>query len=262
MAQLVEKQQTGPVVWFRLNRPDKRNALLRQTLDLLADGFESIARDRSVRVVVLASNGPVFCAGMDLAEMQQRAESADSANEWLQDSQVYCDVLTSLFSLRVPTIASVQGAAVAGGVGLVLACDFVIASADAFFSLPEPMRGITAAMVTPLLIHRVGAGPATRLLLSGEKWTATQAQAAGLCQDVVAAEELADRTGKLADSIQSGSPEALAITKSHVQEMCGGTMRDMLKRSISVSAQARETADAREGLDAFLQKRKPAWQPD
>jgi methylglutaconyl-CoA hydratase len=260
MAELVEIQKSGSIAWLRLNRPEKRNALMRQTLDLLSSKITELDTDRTVRTVVLAANGSVFCAGMDLAEMQQRAESPGSADEWRQDSQVYCDVLSKLYSLRVPTIAAVNGAAVAGGVGLVLACDFVISATDAFFALPEPMRGITAAMVTPLLVHRIGAGAANRLLLSGERWNAAQGQAVGLCHDVVSANELNERVTKLAESIQSGSIEALAITKSHLQTMAGGNMLDLLTQSMTVSAQARETPDAREGLDAFLQKRKPSWQ--
>ena len=260
MSDLVEMQKVGSVVWLRLSRPEKRNALMRQTLDLLSQRLIELESDPTIRALVLAANGPAFCAGMDLAEMQQRAESPNSANEWQQDSQVYCDVLSKLYTLRVPTIAAVNGASVAGGVGLVLACDFVIATTDAFFALPEPMRGITAAMVTPLLVHRIGPGAANRLLLSGERWSAEQGQAVGLCHDVVAADQLNDRVTKLTDSIQSGSTEALAITKAHLQTMAGGQMLDLLTRSMTVSAQARETPDAREGLDAFLQKRNPAWQ--
>lgn len=260
MHDLIAKEDLGEVVWLRLNRAEKRNALTRGTLEQLSAALADVARNPRVRVLVLGACGPAFCAGMDLGEMQQRAGSADSSSEWARDSEVYCEVLSALFGLEIPTIAAVGGAAVAGGVGLVVACDFVVAAENAFFALPEPMRGITAAMVTPLLMHRVGAGAAGRLLLSGERWTAAQAFASGLCHDVVPHASLENRIGLLCETIRSGSREALAISKRHLAAMAGGRMPELLNQSIRVSAEARETADAREGLDAFLQKRKPRWQ--
>jgi methylglutaconyl-CoA hydratase len=143
-----------------------------------------------------------------------------------------------------------------------LACDFIVASNSAFVMLPEPARGITAAMVTPLLIHRLGAGPATHLLLSGERMSAHRAWANGLFFDVVEPEELATRVDSLVQSIMTGSRSALAITKKHVQSCSGDLVVDQLNKSIVVSAEARETSDAREGLAAFLEKRKPSWQPE
>lgn len=260
MASLIECSGSDEVVWLRLNRPDKRNALTRETLEELAGNLEQVARQPSVRVLVLAANGPAFCAGMDLGEMQQRAESPQRQAEWHRDSEVYRDVLQRLFALGIPTIAAVGGAAVAGGVGLVVACDFVVAAETAFFALPEPMRGITAAMVTPLLVHRIGTGAANRMLLAGERWTAAQAERVGLCHAVVPHAELEERVQTLIQSICSGSQQSLAITKSHLVGMSGVDMPALLQRSMLVSAEARETADAREGLDAFLQKRKPRWQ--
>ena len=143
---------------------------------------------------------------------------------------------------------------------MVLACDILIASENAFFMLPEPMRGITAAMVTPFLIHRIGAGPATYMLLSGERVSATRAMNFGLCHDVVPADQLDDRVDQLVTAILTGSQSALAITKRHIGRCAGANIQEDLQASITVSAEARETEDAREGLAAFLEKRKPAWQ--
>ena len=260
MAQFTKLTVSGGIARLQLDRANKRNALMRATLEEIVASARLVADDASVRVFVLEATGSVFCAGMDLGEMQLRAESADGKAEWVRDSEVYRDALKSIFNLSVPTIAAVGGAAVAGGVGLVLACDLVVAGESAFFALPEPARGITAAMVTPLLIHRVGTGPAGQLLLSGEKWTARQAQVAGICHDVVADGELANRVDGLIKSIFTGSREALSTTKHHLQKMSGVKIDQLLEQSMSVSAAARESADAREGLDAFLQKRKPNWQ--
>ena len=261
MEKLTHLEINSAVATVTLTRADKRNALKRETLKQLATHLETVRENNAVRVLVFAADGEVFCAGMDLGEMQERANSSSSKEEWQRDSEFYCEVLQRLYSLRIPTIAAVGGPALAGGVGLVLACDLVVASQNASFMLPEPMRGITAAMVTPLLIHRVGAGPATGLLLSGEKWTAERAFTLGLCHDVVATEQFAVRVQQLTHNILTGSREALSITKEHVSRMTGGLIGQQLLDSIDISALARETVDAREGLQAFLEKRKPKWQP-
>ncbi|MFK7766778.1 MAG: enoyl-CoA hydratase/isomerase family protein [Mariniblastus sp.] len=247
-----------------LNRPEKRNALKRDFIVQIGDAVKQLAADESLRVLIIEAEGSVFCAGMDLGEMQQRAESENGKQEWQKDSEVYADLLAAIYELPVPTIAAMQGPALAGGVGMVLACDFIVASDNAFFMLPEPARGITAAMVTPFLVHRIGAGPATHLLLSGEKMTASRASEVGLVHAVTetgSTEMLSVRIDALVASILTGSKSALAITKRHVQNCASGNIIEGLKASIGVSAEARETNDAREGLAAFLEKRKPNWQP-
>jgi methylglutaconyl-CoA hydratase len=262
MPDFVKVQIESGVGRLTLNRPDKRNALKRQFIEEIHAGISQLEADPNLRVFLLDAEGSVFCAGMDLAEMQQRAESENGQQEWQRDSQIFADTLAAIFRLPVPTIAAVQGPVVAGGVGLVLACDIMIASDQAFFMLPEPVRGITASMVTPLLIHRVGSGPATSMLLSCERILASQARTYGLCHDVVAHESLDDRCNQIASAILTGSQSALAITKQHINDCAATDVLADLKKSISVSAEARETEDAREGLAAFLEKRKPAWQPD
>ncbi len=211
---------------------------------------------------MLKADGKVFCAGMDLAEMQERALSEDGQKEWMQDSLDYCELLVSIYTAKVPTIAVLQGPVLAGGVGMVLACDFVVAAEDSFISLPEPQRGITAAMVTPLLVHRVGAGPAGHLLLSGRRQSAKDAATTGLVYEVTTSESLEESVAALAKSIMQGSPEALALTRRHLDDLGGHDLVAQIRRSIEVSAQARAGEDAREGLAAFLEKRKPNWQSE
>ncbi len=261
MGELLQLRMQGGVAEMWLARPEKRNALTRQTLEELVRAIHVVGAEESVRVVVLRSTGTAFCAGMDLEEMQQRAAAPDRQAQWQRDSEVYCEALTLLYQLPVPTIAVVQGAAVAGGVGLVLACDLVLASQSAFFMLPEPMRGITAAIVTPLLVHRVGAGPASHLLLSGRRWTIDDAYRFGLCHQWVEETHLETTLRDWLQSIQSGSPEALALSKVHLRTMADARIPEKLQASVRKSAQARESADAREGLAAFLEKRQPRWQP-
>ncbi|QEG21142.1 enoyl-CoA hydratase/isomerase family protein [Mariniblastus fucicola] len=259
---LVQHTIQDGVATVTLCRAEKRNALSRELLQQLSVAVSETLADPQTRVLVLNAEGKVFCAGMDLAEMQARATSADGQKEWLQDSKDYCELLVTLFTAKVPTIAALQGPVLAGGVGMVLACDFVVAVEDAFVSLPEPQRGITAAMVTPLLVHRVGAGRAGHLLLSGRRQSAQAAATTGLVYEVVERERLRSSVASLADSIMSGSPEALAITRRHLDEVGGNGLVTRIRQSIDVSAQARASKDAREGLAAFLEKRKPNWQND
>jgi methylglutaconyl-CoA hydratase len=242
-----------------LDRSEKRNALTREFIEEIHAAVIQAKQNPDIRVLIIQAHGSVFCAGMDLGEMQQRANAPDSTQQWQIDSQVYCDLLTTVLTLPIPTIAAVQGPVLAGGVGLVLACDVMIASNSAFFSLPEPARGITAAMVTPLLVFRIGAGPANYMLLSQERIQADKALTMGFCHDVTTPENLPERIDQLCESILSGSQSALSITKNHVLQIAGKSLVEQIKYSIEVSATARQTRDAREGLDAFLEKRTPAW---
>jgi methylglutaconyl-CoA hydratase len=247
------------VARLTLNRPDKRNALTRELLAELLARLREIAARTDVRCVVLGASGPWFCAGMDLAQMQDAAGRADAAQVWHTDTQLYLGTVTALFDLPMPTVAVVQGGAVAGGLGLVLACDLTVAADAATFALPEPKRGITAAIVTPLLVHRVGTGPATWLLLSGESIDVRRAREMGLCQIVAEGGRLERDVDDLLRSILSGAPGALTTSKRQLRACTVGALKEQLMKAAAVSAQARETPEAREGLAAFLEKRPPAW---
>ena len=144
---------------------------------------------------------------------------------------------------------------------MVLACDFILASTESFFMLPEPARGITAAIVTPFLNFRVAPGVANHLLLSGERMNANRALEIGMVYDVVDPNCLNARVDKLVHAILTGSRSALTITKSHLRHCLPFSLEQQLSQSIRVSAAARETEDAREGLAAFIEKRQPAWTP-
>ena len=259
MSSFAKIEVDGCIGRLTLDRPEKRNALTREFITDIVQGIERVKSSDVVRVLVIQASGKVFCAGMDLGEMQERAGAPNAKEEWRRDSEIYCEMLSAVYSWPIPTIAAVQGPVLAGGMGIVLATDMLIASDTVFFALPEPMRGITAAMVTPLLIHRIGAGAASYALLSGERVSAERGVAIGLCHDVVPGDQLTSRVDGLIESVLSGAPEALAITKRHIGACSHSVLIDQLKHSIQVSAEARETADAREGLAAFLEKRKPNW---
>lgn len=254
------KVQEG-VARLRLDRPQKRNALTRDLLSRLNHALVEIEARQDVRLLVLDASGPVFCAGMDLAEMQASSAAANAAALLRQDSQLYCDLVARLIFLPNPTIAVVQGPAVAGGLGLVLACDIVVASETALFSLPEPKRGIIAAIVTPLLNYRIGAGPAGYVLLSGKQVDAATAQRLGICAEVVPASQLQHAAAEQVEATLTGSPMAMRATKEQLLACAGASLLAQLSRAVEQSARARETADAEEGRIAFLEKRPPAWQP-
>lgn len=258
---LVQLSFEDSVARITLRRSEKRNALTRQSVEQLRDAANSVASNETVRLLILAAEGPVFCAGMDLSEMQQRAKDAHAADLWQQDAGLYREVLETLFWLPKPTLALVQGPALAGGVGLVLACDLVLAAEEAFFALPEPKRGITAAMVAPLLIHRLGPSSARYLLLSGRRVSADEARRLGLCHEVVSADRLKQQQEELCRSILTGSPQALVQTKRQILDCSASALPSQLEAGMRISAEARQRDEASEGLAAFLEKRTPRWWP-
>lgn len=256
---LVQRNEQAGIARLTLNRPHRRNALTRELLAELKAHLAELTARVELRLLVLGAQGSAFCAGMDLQQMEETAARPDAAAVWQADTEVYRDVVQLLFTCPCPTLAVVPGPAVAGGLGLALACDLVIASEAATFALPEPKRGITAAVVTPLLAYRVGAAAAAYLLLSGDTVDAERGREMGLCQEVVAAELLVAAARERERSILTGAPGALAVSKRQLRECAAVDVLAQLDRAALVSARARETPEAREGLQAFLEKRQAKW---
>jgi methylglutaconyl-CoA hydratase len=244
-----------------LNRPEKRNALTRDMLDQFCQSIDQLQRHDNLRVLIVQAAGSVFCAGMDLAQMQARSHDPGREEQWRADSESYYNAIVSLLDCQIPTIAALPGPAIAGGLGLALACDIVIAADSAVFALPEPKRGIVAAMVTPLLLRRTSPSRAGYVLLAGQSIPAAQALTMGLCDVVVDGADIETTINNMVESVLEGSPQALAMTKQFLYSIGNIGLREALDRAIQVSADARWTTDAREGLGAFLEKRKPAWVP-
>lgn len=258
---LVELKIEGEIARLTLNRPHKRNALSRELLETLAECISDVSESDSVRLLTIKAAGSAFCAGMDLQEMESRANQTNASSQWQQDTRTYHDVLVKLLQLKIPTVAAVNGPAVAGGFGIALACDLVVASQSAFFSLPEPKRGITAAILIPLLIYRAGISAASHIALSGQNISAEDAHRIGLCQRVVSTTELDEHITELENSVLTGAASSLAVTKERIWSYDGERLLSELADGMQASAAARETADAREGLTAFLEKKKPSWYP-
>jgi len=242
-----------------LNRPDKRNALSRQMLDDIAQAFDDLHQERKVRAVILTGAGTAFCAGMDLVEMQATAQQPDAMQTWHNDAVQYRELIDKMLQFPKPIIAAVNGPAVAGGAGLMLASDIVIGTPEARFGLPEPRRGIVAGLVSPLLVFRVGASHAANLLLTARTIEPAEALRMGLYHEVVPSEFVWARAQELAGEIARCAPEAILLTKRMLNETIGEHLGTLLSAGAATSATARTTEAAREGLAAFLAKREPKW---
>jgi methylglutaconyl-CoA hydratase len=249
-------ENTGTII---LNRPQKRNALTRELIAELMQALDDLRRERRVRTVVLSSSGSAFCAGMDLNEMQETAKASNAMELWQEDATAYRDLLEEMLRLPKPIIAAVGGPAVAGGAGLVLACDIVLASREAKFGLPEPKRGIVAGLVAPLLAFRLGAGHASYLLMSAQLIAAEEALRVGVYHELMPGEKLWPRAHQLAGEIATAAPEAMLLTKRMLNETIGEQLFTQLSAGAAVSATARTTDAAAEGLAAFLEKREPKF---
>jgi methylglutaconyl-CoA hydratase len=257
MSILVKKNvPSGTIV---LNRPEKRNAINRQMMTELSQALTDLHGEKQVRAVILIGSGTSFCSGMDLLEMQQTAAEPDAQEQWYDDSLQYRELLEQMLQFPKPLIAAVNGPAIAGGAGLMLACDLVVATSTARFGLPEPKRGIVAGMVSPLLAFRIGGGAATRLLLRANLIEAGEAERLGLYQQIVADELIWATAHALAQEVADSAPEAIQLTKRMIYENIGEQLGTLLSAGAAISATARTTEAAAEGLAAFVEKRPPKW---
>ena len=256
LVQVRVQDRAGTIV---LNRPDRRNALSRALLGELSQALSDLHGERKVAAVVLTGAGPAFCAGMDLSEMLATSREDDAQQRWQEDAVTYRDLMLSMLRFPKPLIAAVNGPAVAGGAGLVLACDLVVAARGATFGLPEPRRGLVAGLVAPLLAFRVGGGHAARLLLGAELIDAGEAYRIGVYHELVDEGQTSARAAELAAQCARSAPQALQLTKRMLNETVGEPLVTLLAAGAAASATARTTEAAEEGLAAFLEKREPVW---
>jgi len=242
-----------------LNRADKRNALSRGLIDAIGAACTRAAQDAAVRSVILTGAGPVFCAGMDLAELQESVSKGEHESPVWDDALRLARVYDLLYRLPKPTIAAVNGAAVAGGAGLVSVCDLALAVHEAKFGYPEVRRGLVAAMVMPHLLRLVGERMGRYLLLTGEPIDAEAAARAGFVNSVVPAGELLGRARDVARSLAEGGPNALARTKDLLTQF--SRQAASVEEAAKASAAPRLSDECRQGLEAFFAKRPVPWAP-
>ena len=253
----LERRERAAFVW--LNRPDARNAMNDEMMAALPTLFRSLARDDSVRVVVLGGRGTAFCSGADLGRMDKagRAKAASNRAQAMRSARFFRE----LYEYPKPTIARIQGPAFAGGMGLVCACDVVVASIEAVFCLPETRIGLVPAMISPYVTRAMGANAARRYLVSGERFSAEEAHRLGMVHELVAASELDATVERVAQAFADCAPEALAEAKKLLRKVIGAPITSQLvSHTAGVLAKRRASDEAREGLAAFREKRKPAWQ--
>jgi methylglutaconyl-CoA hydratase len=255
-ADLVLYELRSPAAVLTLNRPDRRNALSRGLIAALGDAVARARADSAARCVILTGSGASFCAGMDLAELQESLAVPETAPVW-DDALRLAKVYDLIYTLPKPTIAAVNGAAVAGGAGLVSVCDLALAAPEAKFGYPEVRRGLVAAMVMPHLLRHVGERAARYLLLSGELIDAEEACRAGFVNAVVPGEQLLERVLAWARALAEGGPQALARTKELLQRFSHQVMS--LEETARASAAPRLTEECRQGLEAFFAKRPVPW---
>jgi enoyl-CoA hydratase/carnithine racemase len=257
----VDLKVTGPVGTIVLNRPGRRNALTRSMLSQLQQALGDLHTEKRVRAIVLTGAGTAFCAGMDIYEMHAAATLPDQAKQqdWGETAESYRDVVEQMIELPKPIIASVNGPAVGGGAGLVLASDIVVGCPSAQFGLPETRRGVVAGIVGPLLAFRVGAGTAARLLLTSSLYPADEAHRLGIYHEMIDDARLWARCVQLGEECAAGAPEAVQLSKRLLYETIGEHLSTQLNVGAAISATSRTTEAAQEGLSAFLEKRQPEW---
>ena len=244
------------VVTVRLNRPDRRNALNPLLIAELTDVLEEISA-RISGVLILTGTGTAFCAGLDLDHLQ--ALSRQSPPQQREDSERIARLFRTLYDLPLPTIAAVNGHAIAGGMGLATICDFTISVPEARFGCTEARIGFVPAIVASFLILQVGEKKARDLLLTARLINAEEAKEIGLVGEVVNATDLAGRANELAHQLLQNSPESLRATKMLLSSHTKQRLDHELAAAIEWNAKARETQDFHEGIASFLEKRKPVW---
>ena len=257
-SELIQIEHRGPVATLWLNRPDKHNAFDEHLIAAITAGLNQLAKDDSVRVVVLAGRGNSFSAGGDLDWMRRAAGFSHAQN--LADANLLAEMLRTLAELPKPTIARVHGAALGGGVGLVCACDMAVASDTAFFATTEVRVGLIPATIGPYVLRAIGARQAQRYFLTAERISATRAQQMELVHEVVGAAALDVKIAEITTALLACAPRAQAKAKRFVVDTVNRPLDStLIAETAAVIADIRATDEAREGLSAFLDKRKAAW---
>jgi methylglutaconyl-CoA hydratase len=244
------------VATITLNRPDKRNAISFELIDDLLHGLQEVETSDAL-VLIVTGAGKAFCSGMDLENL--KALIGRSPEQNLQDSETMVRLFRSLYEFPKVTIAAVNGAAIAGGTGLALLCDFTLAVPEAKFGYTEVRIGFVPAIVSTFLLRQVGEKLARDLLLTGRIFGTEEAFRMGLLTEIVAPENLMARSRELAALLIENSPASLRATKKLLNDHARGELDAQIQSAVRENAAIRTTADFREGIASFLEKRKPVW---
>ncbi len=242
-----------------LNKADRHNAFDELLISEITTGLLELEADPRVRVVVLSSTGKSFCAGADLNWMKRTAGFTSQEN--LRDARGFARLLSTLNELGKPTIARVQGPAYGGGLGLIAACDIAVATYDALFALTEVKLGLLPAVISPYLLAAIGERYCRRYMLSAERFSAAEAYRIGLLHEIVPSEDQLDEAiGEIIDSLLKNGPGAQAESKALIRMIAGQPIDEStVEETAQRITRARSSPEGKEGLAAFLEKRKPNW---
>ena len=255
---MIEIQHNGPVATVTLNRPESHNAFNPEMIQALTAAFKSLGERDEVRVIVLTGNGRSFCAGADLATM--RATADFSFEENLADGQAIFDLMLAVDSCPKAVVGRINGAAIGGGAGLVACCDIAIAVERAKFAFSEVRLGIVPAVISPFVVAKIGVANSRELFLTGERFLAPRAAHIGLVQHVVAEEALDEKVNERIDQLLMAAPGAQTDAKKLIRTVAHQEKVAMRDYTADLIAQRRAGKEGREGMSAFLEKRRPNWQ--
>ena len=248
------------VATVTLNRPEVRNAFNEALIAEITQTFQELGQRDDVRCIVLAANGTAFCAGADLNWMRSMADYTREQN--LADAARLAAMMRTVYECPKPTIARIQGDVYAGGTGLVAACDMAVAVDTAHFCLSEVKLGLVPSTISPYVIRAMGARAAHRYFLTAERFSAAEALRIGFVHEVVAADTLDAKVAELSNALVNAGPEAVKLCKKLVQDVAGHDITpELVNMTVASIADVRVSAEGREGLQSFLQKRKPNWLP-
>jgi methylglutaconyl-CoA hydratase len=245
-------EQNNRTTTVTLNRPERRNALTIELMSELSAALDAASADPAQRILVLRGAGQAFCAGLDLQETTVIEKAHRSA-------EMVARTLLAISQTRLITIAQVHGAAVAGGAGLMSACDFVVATERTKIGYPETKRGLVAGLVMTFLRRQLRERDIRELLFTGDLISAERAREIGLVNRVVAPNDLENETQKIVTAVLQNAPVALASTKRLIEELWSSSVKEDVELALRHHMEARESTEAKEGIAAFLEKRSPDW---
>ncbi len=258
MSSTLDIQRQGTVARVFLNRPDVRNAFNDGVIAELAQAFRTLGADASLRAIVLGGHGKAFCAGADLSWMRAMADYTWEQNR--ADAQALADMLWAIYSCPLPVVGRVHGDCYAGGVGLAAVCDVLVAAEGIHFCLSEAKLGLLPATIGPYVVKALGEQAARRYFITAERFDAAQAKALGFVHEVAAADALDAKVDEVVAALASNGPAAVKACKLLVQDLAGQPITEDLRADTARRiADIRASAEGKEGVQSFLNKRKPGW---
>jgi methylglutaconyl-CoA hydratase len=253
----IKTKEEGKVLQIILARPEKHNAFDEVTISEITHAFHQAPSNDQAKVVLLKGEGKSFCAGADLEWMKRAKNFTQEQNR--EDALKLAEMIHAIFTLPKPVVCSVHGAVFGGGVGLVAACDVVVASREATFSLSEVRLGIAPATISPILYRKMGESVCRRIMLTGERFSAQEALSFGLVHKVVDDDSLEGTISEILSMILRNGPQALASCKELMFKVPFMSLQDAKEYTARMIAQLRSSEEGQEGITSFLEKRKPRW---